>query len=73
MTTADLLGDTRATLPTPEQLPDDLGTLKRLVVELLVTLRQERRGREVLEHRLDRLLRRLYGPKSERFDPSQPL
>jgi transposase len=64
---------TLSTLPTAEQLPTDVATLQRMIVELLVTLRQERQEREALEHRLDRLLRRLYGPKSERFDPNQPL
>ena len=29
-------------LPTPEQLPDDLDTLKRMIVELVVTLHRER-------------------------------
>jgi transposase len=40
--------------------------------ELLATLQAEQRENEQLRHRLDQLLRRLYGPKAERFDPNQP-
>ena len=60
-------------LPTPEQLPDDPETLKRMILELLATLRVERRDKEGLRHRLELLLRRLYGPRSERFNPDQLL
>ncbi|MBV9381553.1 MAG: IS66 family transposase [Streptosporangiaceae bacterium] len=60
-------------LPSPEQLPDDLGLLKTMLVELLATLHQERRDKEALQHRLDLLLRRLYGPRGERFHPNQLL
>jgi transposase len=62
------------TVPPPltaEHLPDDLPTLKRMIVELLVSLQQRDRDNETLRHRLDQLLRRLYGPRGERFDPSQ--
>jgi transposase len=58
---------------TAEQLPDDTATLKRLVLELLVTLQERDRTHEALRHRLDQLLRRLYGPRSERVDPNQLL
>jgi transposase len=54
-------------------LPDDPAVLKQMIDELLATLRQTRRENEQLAHRLDQLLRRLYGPRAERFDPSQPL
>src|ERR1700694_4052945 len=60
-------------LPAPEQLPDDLQTLKRMILELLATLQQERRDKDELRHRLDLLLRRLYGPRGERFTPDQLL
>ena len=56
-----------------EQLPDDLATLKRMVLELLASLQERQRDYEALRHRLDLLLRRLYGPRGERFDPNQPL
>ncbi len=58
-------------LPTLEQLPDDPETLKRMVRELLSTLQEERRDKEDLQHRLNLLLRRLYGPRSERLNPDQ--
>jgi transposase len=66
--------------PTPETpadptatLPDDLVILRQMVRELLDALRQTRRENEQLQHRLDLLLRRLYGPRTERVDPDQPL
>jgi transposase len=54
-----------------ERLPDDLATLKRMIVELLATLQQRERDNEALRHRLDLLLKRLYGPRGERYDPNQ--
>ncbi len=56
-----------------ERLPDDPATLQRMVLELLATVQQQRRDNESLRHRLDVLLRRLYGPRSERCDPDQLL
>jgi transposase len=44
-----------------------------MIYELLDALRQTRREDEQLQHRLDLLLRRLYGPRTERFDPGQLL
>src|SRR5262249_45213555 len=35
-------------------------------------LHKAQHEREGLQQRLDQLLRRLYGPKAERFDPNQP-
>jgi transposase len=60
-----------ATASSVEHLPDDPATLKRMILELLDTLRQQRHDNAELRDRLDRLLRRLYGPKGERFDPQQ--
>src|SRR5271155_2646375 len=37
-----------------------------------VALQQAQYERDGVQHRLDQLLRRLYGPKAERFDPNQP-
>jgi transposase len=62
-----------ADLPDAAHLPDDPATLKNMVLELLATLRAERRDREALQHRLHLLLQRLFGRKSERFDPNQML
>ena len=70
--------DARPTTPKPHvdptaALPDDPVILQQMVLELLAALRDERRENEQLQHRLDLLLRRLYGPRTERFDPNQPL
>ena len=54
-------------------LPDDPAILRQMIYELLDTLRQTRRENEQLHHRLDLLLRRLFGPRTERFDPDQIL
>jgi transposase len=58
--------------PVIPPLPQDAPTLQAMIVELLEALKKEQREREGLQQRLDQLLRRLYGPKAERFDPSQP-
>src|SRR5262245_16890120 len=57
---------------TSPPLPDDPATLKKMIVELLEALADAQHERDGLRHRLDQLLRRLYGPKAERFDPNQP-
>jgi len=54
-------------------LSDDPVILRQMIAELLALLRDTRRQNEELQHRLDLLLRRLYGPRTERFDPNQPL
>ena len=52
-------------------LPDDPEFLKRLVTQLVETVR-DRDGRiQRLEHNMDLLLRRLYGRSSEKLDPRQ--
>jgi transposase len=60
------------TIPLEVRLPDDLDTLKRMIRELLTLLKTEKHRSEGLQHRLDQLLRRLYGPKGEKFRPDQP-
>jgi transposase len=65
--TPELLADPAA------GLPDDPVILQQMVRELLGALRDTQRANEELQHRLDLLLRRLYGPRTERFDPNQPL
>src|SRR5580692_10593826 len=61
-------------LPEPTAaLPSDPIILQQMIVELLAILRDTRRQNEDLQNRLDLLLRRLYGPRTERFDPNQPL
>src|SRR3954449_4117907 len=66
-TTPEALADPTA------NLPNDPVFLRQMIVELLGALRDARRQNEELQHRLDLLLRRLYGPRTERFDPNQPL
>jgi transposase len=53
-------------------LPDDPALLQQMIRELLAALQQAQHERDGVQHRLDQLLRRLYGPKAERFDPNQP-
>ena len=70
--------DVRPTTPEPladpaAALPDDPVILQQMVLELLAALRDTRRQNDELQHRLDILLRRIYGPRTERFDPNQPL
>jgi transposase len=67
--------DPAAGLPptTAEQLPDDVATLKRMVLELLASLHERDRDLDGLRHRINLLLRRLYGPHSERINPDQLL
>jgi transposase len=70
------LADPAATgeLPTDaEQLPDDVATLKGMVLELLASLHDRDRNIEGLQHRIHLLLHRLYGPRGERFEPNQLL
>ena len=52
---------------------DDLATLKAMVAELLAALKSAQQRNAQLEHRLDQVLRRMYGQKSERLDPAQRL
>ena len=53
-------------------LPDDPEQLKAMILELLEIIRTTQRQRDGLQQRLDQLLRRLYGPRSERIRPDQP-
>jgi len=56
-----------------EHLPDDVATLKGMVLELLASLHERDRNIEGMQHRIHLLLHRLYGPRGERFDPNQLL
>lgn len=58
-------------LPDPEALPDDPALLKQLICQLLDELGKQRQRSAQLEHRLDLLLRRVYGRTSEKLDPRQ--
>ena len=56
-----------------EPLPDDVATLQELLRELLASYQEQLRDNDALRHRLDLLLQRLYGRRTERFRPDQPL
>ena len=53
-------------------LPNDVATLHAMIRELLDAIKKEQHEREGVQQRLDLLLRKLYGPKAERFNPDQP-
>ena len=53
-------------------LPDDLSVCHAMIRELITSLHKAQRDCEGVQQRLDLLLRKLYGPKAERFDPNQP-
>jgi len=53
-------------------LPNEVAVLQAMIRELLEALHQVRHERDGVQERLDLLLRKLYGPKAERFDPNQP-
>src|SRR5262245_5542859 len=70
----DVLACTSAS-PSPPgtpPLPNDVPTLQAMIVELLEALKHSQHECDGLRHRLDQLLRKLFGPKAERFDPNQP-
>ena len=60
-------------LPDLSTLPDDLATLRQLVLQLLQVLRSKDTELSKLQHHMDLLLRRLYGRGSEKIDPLQRL
>jgi transposase len=70
---SDLINTGNVSLPTPEQLPDEPDTLKRMIIELVTTLHRERLDKDALRHRISLLLTRLYGPRTERVHPDQLL
>lgn len=59
---------TAASLP---PLPDDLTVCQQMIRELLATLHKRDHELESARHRLDQLLRRLYGPRTEQLNPDQ--
>ena len=52
-------------------LPNDPQLLKQMIADLMVELSKKDGRIEQLQHRMDLLLRRLYGASSEKFDPRQ--
>ncbi len=55
------------------RLPDDLAQCHALIGELAATIRLQELEKARLAHRLDCLLRRVYGRSSEKLDPAQLL
>jgi hypothetical protein len=53
-------------------LPDDPVLLKGIVRELLAANRELNRRNDQLAHRLDLLLKRVYGPRADQLNPNQP-
>ncbi len=64
------MGPVPATPDAP--LPDDPAILQAMIRELLTLLKDRNRELDGVRQRLDQLLRRLYGPKSERSRSDQP-
>src|SRR5262245_24082405 len=56
-----------------DKLPDDTVFLRSMLAETLGALRESRLDLERAKARIDQLLKRLYGPRSERLNPEQPL
>jgi transposase len=54
-------------------LPDDPVVCQQMIRELLAALRERDHELEQVRHRLDQLLRRLYGPRAEKLHPDQLL
>jgi transposase len=59
-------------MPLGTPLPDDLSACQVMIRQLLEVLKDTRHELAGVRHRLDLLLKRVYGPKAERFDPNQP-
>jgi len=53
----------------PLLLPDDPALLKQMILELLNTQQRSQRTIDGLQQQLEQLLKRLYGPRGEKFDP----
>jgi transposase len=57
----------------PPDLPDDPALLKQINRELLDLVAKLQQDKDRLQHQLDQLRRRLFGHKSEKLNPNQPL
>jgi transposase len=52
-------------------LPSDVAVLQAMVRELLATVHSQQRRIDHLEHQLDQLLKRVYGPRADKVNPAQ--
>jgi transposase len=59
-------------MPLNVDMPPDIAGCQCLIHELVKTLAARDRELAATQHRVEQLLRRLYGPRSERHDPNQP-
>ncbi len=59
-------------MPLDVSIPDDLSACQRMLRELLAVLAKRDRENASLQHRLEQLLRRIYGPRSERMAGDGP-
>jgi transposase len=62
-----------ATLQPQNSFPQEVVACHALIHQLMETLQRARRENEQLYHRLDQLLRKLYGRSREKLDPNQML
>jgi hypothetical protein len=68
----DSMTSTEATpIPDVSNLPRDIGLLIPMIVQLADELTREREKRRLLQHEFDLLLKRLWGPKSEKVAAGQ--
>lgn len=58
--------------PTLATLPADVTLLQAMVRDLLATVHAQQRRIAQLEHQVDQLLKRLYGPRADRIPADQP-
>ncbi len=70
---SELIAPGQAPLPQAEELPDDTDTLKKMIVELVISVRQRDHDLGEARQRIHLLLQKLYGRRSERYHPDQPL
>jgi transposase len=54
-----------------DNLPNDVAQCHALIKELFTSLQEQQSRSAQLECKVEQLLKRLYGPRSERIDPSQ--
>jgi transposase len=57
--------------PPSANLPDDVAVCHGLIRELLATTHRQQRRIDQLEHRLDQLLKQVYGPRADKLNPDQ--
>jgi hypothetical protein len=68
----DSMTSTEATpIPDVSNLPRDIDLLIPMIVQLADELTREREKRRLLQHEFDLLLKRLWGPKSEKVAAGQ--